>query len=125
MNKKIRKTIMIALVLGISQSALADHICDADITSAIGEIKSQYGDEQFLGKRASYDADGLIDKLDAAMGKLHYGKSSDANDKVLDAQYKLDQMVGGKRKLTNAGYDEISSDIDDVLACIEPFLPAD
>lgn len=125
MNNKIRKTIMITLVLGISQSVLADHLCDADITSAIGEINSQYGDDQFLGKRASSDVDGLIKKLDAAMGKLHFGKSSDANEKVLDVQYKLDRMVGGKRKLEEEGYGKISSEIDAVLECIEPFLPAD
>lgn len=125
MKIKISTTFKALLFLGMSQTAFADHICDGDIISAIGEIESQYGGEEFTGKRAEYDADGLISKLNAAMSKLHYGKSLDAEQKVNDAQTKLDRLMSGKPRLTSNAYDDISDELGDVLDCLGPFLPVD
>ena len=126
MNKKIFTTLVITLILGVSQSAFAEHLCDADIKYAISAIYTQHGDGQFLSKRAEYDVKGLVGKLEAAMDKLRYGKTADADQKVSDAQYKLDQLIGGgKRKLADDGYDAISYELDVVSKCIAPFLPSD
>jgi hypothetical protein len=102
----------IALSLGVSQSALAEHNCDAEFEL----VKIAIHPDDFA---KAGDAKRLDSKVDAASLKFGLGKTTDSWQKLEDIRTKINGLLADrKEKIDPIAAGIILGEVDDAQLCV-------
>ena len=112
---KIAAVLLMTLpMIGISQSALADHTeaCQLEVAT----VRATIWGADFANDREQAR---LSSKADAASMKLYAHKPYDAIDKLGDIAMKVEALAGARKTKIDAGdAEDILADVNDAVTCI-------